>query len=355
MTDTPSVRFLFIDAMRGIAAMLVVLFHANEGKHIPTLFQNLPRWFQLIIENGNHGVAIFFVLSGFVISHSVYSYRVTGTFVSRFVVRRSLRLDPPYWVAIAVTLGFAYLSAAFIPDKASPEWSLNQIIAHFFYLQAILGFPHVNDVFWTLCLEVQFYLVYIGLLLIARNDPQQRLHGRYTVWVLGAAAAISTLWPLGIITMPIWPGLFLPHWHAFLLGASAYWTWRNRQIQPLFFVFVAVVAVASMIHGNTFSLMCATTTVLIFLVAVSGRLHTVLAWRWIQYLGLISYSLYLFHNPISGASFRVGYMLTGHSLVWEAVWWIMSIAACIVFSGVMWFAIERPSVRLSRLIRLKVA
>ena len=196
MTDTPSERFLFIDAMRGIAAMLVVLFHANEGKHIPTLFQNLPRWFQLIIENGNHGVAIFFVLSGFVISHSVYSHRVTGTFISRFVVRRSLRLDPPYWVAIAVTLGFAYLSAAFIPDKATPEWSLNQIIAHFFYLQAILGFPHVNDVFWTLCLEVQFYLVYIGLLLIARNDPQQRLHGRYTVWVLGAAAAISTLWPL---------------------------------------------------------------------------------------------------------------------------------------------------------------
>src|ERR1019366_7007946 len=107
----PSGRFAFIDALRGLAALSVVLFHAKEGNHTPDMFSLMPGWIAALFDNGNLGVAVFFVLSGFVISHSIYAERVSAPFAGRFMLRRSLRLDPPYWAAIALSLGFAFLSA----------------------------------------------------------------------------------------------------------------------------------------------------------------------------------------------------------------------------------------------------
>ena len=66
-------RFSFVDALRGIAALAVVLFHAFEGNHIPQLIPVMPRWITDIIDHGNLGVAIFFVLSGFVIAQVALS------------------------------------------------------------------------------------------------------------------------------------------------------------------------------------------------------------------------------------------------------------------------------------------
>lgn len=207
-------RFSFVDALRGIAALSVVLFHGNEGGHITELFGAMPFWLQFMLRHGNLGVAVFFVLSGFVIAHSLRNQQMTPVRVGRFMLRRSIRLDPPYWVAIALTIGFSALATIFIKDRPSQEFSPSQIVAHVFYLQDILGFDEINSVFWTLCLEVQFYLVF-SLLLMA------------TTTVFPFVFAISLVWPLGIF--PAIPhGLFFPLWFGFLLGVLAYWTWQKK-------------------------------------------------------------------------------------------------------------------------------
>src|SRR5208282_311558 len=92
-------RFLLVDALRGIAAMSVVVFHLAEGHHVDQFMTVAPVWLITVIEHGDLGVAIFFVLSGFVIAHSLYGRNVTLSLAGRFMLRRSLRLDPPYWVA----------------------------------------------------------------------------------------------------------------------------------------------------------------------------------------------------------------------------------------------------------------
>ncbi|MFP2923886.1 hypothetical protein ACLESO_01465 [Pyxidicoccus sp. 3LG] len=71
-----------------------------------------------------------------------------------------------------------------------------------------------------------------------------------------------------------------------------------------------------------------------------------------QQLGAISYSLYLTHNTVTGALFRVGYRLTGRSPAWEAVWFVLSVGACIGFAWVFHRLIEAPSLALSKRIRL---
>jgi peptidoglycan/LPS O-acetylase OafA/YrhL len=344
-------RFTFVDALRGIAALAVVLCHAVEGDHIPELLALMPRWLSTVVHHGNLGVPIFFVLSGFVIAHASYGQRVTGSYVGRFMLRRSIRLDPPYWFAIAVAIAFAFLSA-FVLKKPLPDGSWPQVLAQVFYLQDLFGYPQINTVFWTLCIEVQFYFVYVMLLMMSGDAGTT--DSNHFVTILVAATFVSLLWPFNVVHQDATPhGLFLPYWHGFLLGVLAYWSFRQRRLSVIFWVIACTVMVTSLQSHNGFSLACAVTAATLSVAAMTGSLYRGLNWRWLQSLGLISYSLYLLHNPITGASFRVGYMLTGHSPLWEALWWIASIAACIIFAAGAWWLIERPSMNLARKISLK--
>jgi peptidoglycan/LPS O-acetylase OafA/YrhL len=340
-------RFTVVDALRGVAALAVVIFHTTaNGKvdHIPKLRALIPDWLAVVLVNGRLGVATFFVLSGFVISHSLYNERVTLPLAGRFMLRRSLRLDPPYWVAIAFALGFAFLSAAVLSDKTWPDVTGSQVVAHLLYVQEILQYPEINDVFWTLCLELQFYLIYVLLLAAAPRKT--------TVVVLFTVASISLFWPIGIITTGLWPGSFLPLWHGFLLGMGAYWSWRKPALALFFGAFAFLVLVFSVRRGDAFSTTCAATACLLWSFAMTGQISTLLNWSWLQFLGAISYSLYLIHNPITGASFRVGYMLTGHSLLLEVFWCAATLVLCIIAATVLWLLVEKPSMRLARKIKL---
>ncbi|MBW4440086.1 MAG: acyltransferase family protein [Plectolyngbya sp. WJT66-NPBG17] len=72
LISPPKVRFYFIDALRGLAALWVVLFHAHLDERLDSLEQSLPFWIDApFFTGGSLGVAIFFVLSGFVIVHSL--------------------------------------------------------------------------------------------------------------------------------------------------------------------------------------------------------------------------------------------------------------------------------------------
>jgi peptidoglycan/LPS O-acetylase OafA/YrhL len=334
-------RLVFIDALRGVAAMNVVLYHAISGKHIPALQAAMPGWFVSILEHGHLGVAIFFVISGFVIALSLDGKPLGLSTVGWFMLRRSIRLDPPYWLAIIVAISFSALATAIVKSRPPETFSAGQIFAHLLYVQDLLGYNNINPVFWTLCLEIQFYLVYA--LLIAT--------GRAAI-SLTIGAMISVLWPLGA-GPELWPGLFLPLWHGFLLGAAAYWTLRGRLATFLFLAYVSIISAGAIARENSFSVVCAATALLIFGVGAANQLHLLLNWRWLQGLGAISYSLYLIHNPITGATFRIGQMLGEHSAAWDALWLLLSIVACLITAAAMWILIEKPSTHLARNIALR--
>ena len=100
-------RFGFIDNLRGLAAIWVVLIHLVPWKSDAAQSVALGPICWLLAwpaEYGRQGVTIFFVISGFVIARSLRRGRVTPRFFGNFVLRRSIRLDPPYWVSIALML-----------------------------------------------------------------------------------------------------------------------------------------------------------------------------------------------------------------------------------------------------------
>lgn len=312
-------RFTLVDGLRGIAALSVVLFHAVEGNHITQLFAGMPIWLRWTLEHGNCGVAIFFVLSGFVIAHSL-PRDLTLPDAGRFMLKRSIRLDPPYWLAMALMCSIGVWKGY--------TYTAPQIIAHLLYLQGLFGFEPISSIFWTLCFEIQFYIVFAFLLL-----TRSRL-------VLVAAFVLSV--PLSMIPIS---GLFTSLWYGFLLGVAA------QRGSSWFLVHAAVLAGVAVYHEDIFMAVCVVTALALFVAARVEKLTTLLNWRWLQFLGTISYSLYLIHNPVIGGTFRLAWRLTERTPMTEAAWWAVSILACVGASWLMWKTIEQPSIRLSRSLK----
>src|SRR5579872_7415052 len=95
-----SQRLAFVDGLRGVAALAVMLYHLVGRTSAGVLTQY-----------GFLGVAIFFVLSGFVIASVVGDRRVDAGFLGRFALRRMVRLDIPYWLNIALAIALLQIAA----------------------------------------------------------------------------------------------------------------------------------------------------------------------------------------------------------------------------------------------------
>jgi peptidoglycan/LPS O-acetylase OafA/YrhL len=85
---------------------------------------------------------------------------------------------------------------------------------------------------------------------------------------------------------------------------------------------------------------------------ITNRLSTAFNWRWLQFLGAISCSHYLIHNPVTGATFRIGSRLMADSAGAQFLWCIISIMTCIIAATVIWFCVERPIILIARKIAI---
>ena len=291
----PPGRLIFLDALRGVAALAVVGFHLAWITPLrEPLAAILPPAIMAIFEQGHAGVAVFFALSGFVIARSLSRADVDWPFFGRFALRRSIRLDPPYWCAVGLAALVFTLAAAFPDAPARP--TLPEVAAHVVYLQDILGLRPLAVQFWTLPYELQFYLVACACLGL-EQFLRRRLLGVRGV----ALAGIIVHAPLAIVSFALamsaigTHGWFLDLWYQFFLGALTCRMLEGRVSRAIWGSAIIVVAGGGvMTHSARVSLMVLT-CVLIVVAAGVGRLTSWGAWRPLQWLGRISYSLYLTH------------------------------------------------------------
>ena len=342
-------RLAYVDGLRGVAASWVVLFHADEGGHVPILKDWLPDWLHaMIFEWGDLGVAIFFALSGFVIAHSLRGRRVDAQLFGRFTLRRALRLDPPYFASIVLVVVVGALSAS-IKGESFELPAVGQLLAHLVYLQTFLGYDQINIVYWTLCMEIQFYLIYCAAEGVATRINASRRVADMVVF--GPLAVVAIVWGAGLVSWG-WRGLFVSHWHGFLLGALAQWAWIGRLRSGRFLLFCSMLGVAATVRGDAFTLACTVTAVFLCFASFRPVLGGWLGGSVLQFLGRISYSLYLIHNTVTGAAFWLIYRLFGKSGVVQVLAVPFVFLACAIAAWGLWWLVERPCLRIARGVRI---
>lgn len=339
-------RIPFLDMLRGFAALWVVLFHCAEGHHLPTLMALLPAWLdEAVFSAGHLGVPVFFVLSGFVLARISAGKIDSARAVGRFLLQRLARLSPPYYVA--VVLGAVLALAKSHSGGAAPPQA-GQLLAHLVYGQTILGVTPFNAVFWTLAIEVQFYIAFALLLWLAHAAGRGLGGADVSTSLVGAAAAVTLLWPARLVETTLWRGGFIALWYSFLCGALVAMSkgrdgWR-RGVAP---AHVAALAAVGAWQHDAFALAAAATSLFIFVAERRPAVARACDLAPLTALGLVSYSLYLFHNPVTGAVARVVRRFMPGGLASDIVLFACVLGGSVGVAALMYVVIEKPAVRWS--------
>ncbi|HEX7878877.1 MAG TPA: acyltransferase, partial [Candidatus Eisenbacteria bacterium] len=160
-----------LDGLRGLAILLVLAHHFNILNPAGPAERNLI----LLLDLGKHGVDLFFVLSGFLITGILLDTRGRPGWLGSFFARRALRIVPLYYALLTALLVVQPLLLARNPAtlSASMRWSAEAADAPWYWLftSNILfaireGFGlHGLDVTWSLAIEEQFYLAWAFLVM----------------------------------------------------------------------------------------------------------------------------------------------------------------------------------------------
>lgn len=215
----------FIDAMRGVAALIVAYFHCRQvvwvGVHrfheVVGFSLNpsvLLGYLTLPIMWGSAGVSIFFVISGYCI-HRNPAARLAADPAYRldtpiFWARRFARIYPVLFAALLVTLALDSISLSLPPvNHKILDIGPKAFLISLFSMQGVLAHPYgSNGALWTLAIEVQFYLMY-PLLFAAR-----RRFGLAPVMAVIAAINVVS----GYLLEPVWIYFFTSYWFSWTLG-----------------------------------------------------------------------------------------------------------------------------------------
>lgn len=154
-------RLELLDVLRFGAALMVVCFHwlfngISNGKVDSVPFTP----FAPVAIYGVYGVHLFFLISGFVIAESA-----RGKSAGQFVVSRGVRLFPAYWVAMLVTTVVVN-----VWGTAELHVSGGQFLANLTMMPALFRQLAVDGVYWTLTIELTFYLLVLVVLLLGLVD-----------------------------------------------------------------------------------------------------------------------------------------------------------------------------------------
>jgi len=182
-------RMRYIDALRAIAALLVVWLHAagTFARTSPETERSGGWLYSTIayIDVGHIGVVVFFLISGFVIPFSISPDRAAP--VGSFVIRRLFRIYPAYWLSVP-------LAALAIFWIWGTPFSAREILINLTLMQDVFGVRPAEGVYWTLLVELAFYALCVVLLLTNSLFDMRRVALLAAALGLAFAATVATYW-----------------------------------------------------------------------------------------------------------------------------------------------------------------
>jgi exopolysaccharide production protein ExoZ len=322
-------RFDLLEAMRGLAALWVVMHHANLRT---TAFIG-PVPGSEAVASGFLGVDFFFVLSGFIIAYSSARLRAAGKGLSAYFSARLIRIYVPY-LPIGIGLYLLYLM---LPGMSASERAPG-LITSFTLLPT--NSPPALSVAWTLVHEMIFYCVYALYFFNARLLT--------AVLVAWSCAILATHFIA--LEMPMAMAYFLsPLNLCFLLGICAYKVKDTPlSVNMVDTLIAAGVLLVASVAANVvpYRAIAAIGFVLLVIAASSEHLKHLEIPKVFMLLGASSYAIYLVHNPLISIALRVVRMMLPQINPWAALWLAAAVAT---LAGVAYWALyEKKALKLVR-------
>lgn len=223
-----------------------------------------------VLHFGQQGVAVFFVISGFIIPYSLWNSNYERKDFFKYIFKRSVRIDPPYLLVLLICLLFGSIYHLY-------PFDFLKVVFHIAYLIPFSHYDWYQSVFWTLGLEFQFYII-IGLLF-----PYFKKANIYYICI-----ALLVIGCSGYFINHS-PNFILGNIHYFILGIFCFLYQKSRINLKFTHILIFVLSIFLM---KTIS----ATTGIIGLLSCLAILHLNFKTLITNFLGKISYSLYLVHS-----------------------------------------------------------
>lgn len=351
-------KLAFIEGMRGLAALYVVLGHICSIAY-PGVFLGVrgdaPEWLRIVMQPfgfGHIAVAAFIVISGFCLQTSLFN-KGDGTLQDpkTFYKRRALRILPPYYACLAISICVVFkvtpLGGDGLPFSLYTPATPQAIAAHVFMVHnwSPDWMYKINGVLWSIAIEAQLYLLFPLLVFL--------INKAYRLPTLLLAMSISAS------TLLIWPKAekFYPWYFAlFTLGMIAShlafnppkWRGPNALASMLFGGLCLVGCIYSAAEGYRMPVLdawmgaCVVSVIYACTVSKKFTVGKLLSARPLVWLGAISYSLYLMHHPILQPLYIFRPAWAQEPL--QATIYLMVAGLPLILLGVciFWFCFERP-------------
>jgi peptidoglycan/LPS O-acetylase OafA/YrhL len=358
--QTASHRLDVIDGLRGIAILVVVFYHAwlVSGQRLELQLSGVTLSVQFLATTGFLGVDLFFFLSGFCLFYPYVRRHFEGRSpqpLLEYARRRALKIVPSYVVALTV------LTLPFHDHFASWLAAAGHYVAHLLFIHPWFAatFDSISGPFWTLGIEVQFYLVFPLIAYLVRSWP---IRGYLLILALAEAyrlALIATQHDASFYAVNQLPA-FLDIFTGGMVAAYAV-VWARNTIPDLARYRIALTAVSLGAFAIAVAALVALASspamqspdaffewqsryrpaialLLIVLatcsVLAAGHWQRILANPVLLYLSAISYNLYLWHLEI---------LVWGHELNADPrIVVAVSVAASVAAASLFTYAFEQP-------------
>lgn len=353
-------RLPALDGLRGVAILMVLLHQLLVVD--PAALGPWARRASNLIDIGWIGVTLFFVLSGFLITHLLLALQGQPGVLRAFYVRRALRIVPLAWLMVLVM--FVLLPGLGLPSVSDPP---DHAAWYLLFLANWAQVLHLGGTelpsFWSLGVEEQFYLLWPALL--AGRSARAVLGLSLAVAAAGVAARAAMV-ALGAAPEGIYVNTFA-RMDALAAGAAlaaalrlpsaADWLRRHRRRLAVAALAIALIGLLAthgfprlrpigQMLGYTLQTQVFTLWLASALGAELGRSSSLLQQRWLRSFGQYSYAIYVFHHPLhmlagphlraalgqtglDGLPLALAYIAAGTAVLWALGW-------------LSWRLIERP-------------
>lgn len=369
-TSSRDPRIPELDGLRGVAILLVILCHyVGNPEHSALGFW--PHRFLLAFTVGWSGVDLFFVLSGFLIGGILLDAHNSPHYFRAFYMRRVFRILPIYYLWILLFAATAVLALAFLPGRLPLASSdLLRIPVQLLFLQNIfIGMPHFTWIWfvvtWSLAIEEQFYLLAPPLI--------RFLSRRRLVTILLATIVLAPF--LRFLLFRYWaPGTYLCAYlmpcraDALSCGILLAVAWRDARVREWLRTHAAllrrVLVAASFGVGvllwwlahpiNAVTVTIGYTWLALFYSALlltvvsqpEGWLAAVMRWRFLGWLGGISYCVYLLHDAFNFFAHGVFFhAIPQLQTLPELAVSVLALSATLGAASLSWRYFEKPLIR----------